>query len=902
LQLELVRARISLLEGAISERRGAEAEKALQKAVTASEELASQHPVVARLAAENIELGDRLTQRILDIQSASEERDTAQQQVTRLVDELTSTGNKLAIAGLNQTLGQLLIDQRRGLPDLRKLKRQTREREQKVAGIGLEQIELGDQRRDLRSPDSFIQGLTRDLSDEEIAEIEPELKALAQSQAELLDKAISAGARYMGVLSELDLAQRQLTDTVTEFRDFLDRTLLWVRTTAPVDFDSFRTLPADVKNFLVPSTWVQFVKDFAAALNGIVFVVPVLLGLLLLGFFRPRILSKIDATAQYVGRISKDRFRDSMLAVAYTLAAAAPFPLLMVVGGLVMGSSASASEFSSALASSMIVFGGDLLLIRFFFVACRKQGLLRVHCGWAEQSAAKLKKELHWYIYLFPLARLIGDTSFLVDGGGSPGGLTIIALMVAAGAFAVLLVRMFIPQGGILQGYVRQYPHTLLARSIPVMLVLLGPVMPLLVVLWLVGYNYTAFVLAGSFMYSFWLILGLKVLQDLVARWLNLGYQRLAYRAAIERRDAAREARRASKEAGEDSSGFEEADYEIEQQKVDFAELNSNSRVLLKVIVLFAAGFWLWLIWAPVVPALSILDEIILWSKSSIVNGEAIQVPVTLMSVCIAVLVGIATGVLAKGMPSLVELVLLHSTNLTTGGRYTANTLLRYTIIGVGLITVITMLGVSWSKAQWLVAALGVGIGFGLQEIVANFISGLVILFERPIRVGDVVTVGETSGVVTRIQIRATTIRDWDRKELLVPNKEFITARLLNWSLSDEITRQVIPVGIAYGSDVDLAMRVAEEVAREHPYVLDDPAPFVIFENFGDNSLNLSLRVYLPSMEHRLVTTSQLNIAINRKFKDAGIVIAFPQRDVHLDTSKPLDIRMQSVDPEPKDN
>jgi potassium efflux system protein len=423
-----------------------------------------------------------------------------------------------------------------------------------------------------------------------------------------------------------------------------------------------------------------------------------------------------------------------------------------------------------------------------------------------------------------------------------------------------------------------------------------------LVVLWLVGYNYTAFVLAGSFMYSFWLILGLMTLQDLVARWLNLGYQRLAYRAAIERRDAAREARRVSKEMGEEPVGFEEADYEIEEQQVDFAELNSNSRILLKVIVLFAAGFWLWVIWAPVIPALSILDEIILWSKSSIINGESIQSPVTLMTVFAAVLVGIATGVMAKGLPSLVELILLHNTNLTTGGRYTANTLLSYTIIGVGTITVITMLGVSWSKAQWLVAALGVGIGFGLQEIFANFISGLVILFERPIRVGDVVTVGETSGVVTRIQIRATTIRDWDRKELLVPNKEFITARLLNWSLSDEITRQVIPVGIAYGSDVELALQIVEEVAREHPYVLDDPAPFAIFEDFGNNSLNLSLRVYLPSMEHRLVTTSQLNIAINRKFKDAGIVIAFPQRDVHLDTRKPLDIRMHSAEPNPKDD
>ncbi len=126
-----------------------------------------------------------------------------------------------------------------------------------------------------------------------------------------------------------------------------------------------------------------------------------------------------------------------------------------------------------------------------------------------------------------------------------------------------------------------------------------------------------------------------------------------------------------------------------------------------------------------------------------------------------------------------------------------------------------------------------------------------------------------------------------------MPNKEFITTRLLNWSLSDEITRILVPVGVAYGSDVALAMKLAEEAAREHPGVLDEPAPFVIFEGFGDNALNLGLRAYLPSVENRLTTLSEINQAINRKVAEAGIVIAFPQRDVHLDTSSPLEIRVR---------
>jgi potassium efflux system protein len=204
------------------------------------------------------------------------------------------------------------------------------------------------------------------------------------------------------------------------------------------------------------------------------------------------------------------------------------------------------------------------------------------------------------------------------------------------------------------------------------------------------------------------------------------------------------------------------------------------------------------------------------------------------------------------------------------------------------LILVFRTIGVDWSKLHWLVAALGMG--FGLREIVANFISGIIILFERPIRIGDVVTVGDTDGVVARIQSRATTIRNWDGKELMVPNKEFITGRLLNWSLSDQATHIVLSVGIAYGSNVRQAMQLLEEAARENENVLDDPPPSVIFESFGDNSLGLLLRCFVVSIDLRYPTMSTLNEFINEKFNAAGIVIVFPQRDLHLNTIRPLQV------------
>jgi potassium efflux system protein len=204
-------------------------------------------------------------------------------------------------------------------------------------------------------------------------------------------------------------------------------------------------------------------------------------------------------------------------------------------------------------------------------------------------------------------------------------------------------------------------------------------------------------------------------------------------------------------------------------------------------------------------------------------------------------------------------------------------------------------LGGSWSQIQWAVAALSVGIGFGLQEIVANFISGLIILFEQPIRVGDVVTVGEVSGTVTKIRMRATTIRDWDRRELLVPNKEFITSRLLNWSLSDAVTRCSVKVGVAYGTDMKKALGIVHQVCREHPLILNEPEPLITFDEFGDNSLLITVRFYLGDLDNRLSTASAVRLAINDYFNEKGIVVAFPQRDVHLDASEPVPVRMVSA-------
>ena len=172
--------------------------------------------------------------------------------------------------------------------------------------------------------------------------------------------------------------------------------------------------------------------------------------------------------------------------------------------------------------------------------------------------------------------------------------------------------------------------------------------------------------------------------------------------------------------------------------------------------------------------------------------------------------------------------------------------------------------------------------GFGLQEIFANFVSGLILLFEQPIRVGDVITIGDTTGSVSRIRMRATTITNWDRQELIIPNKDLITGRLLNWTLSDSTNRVVITVGVGYNSDVDIACRLITEICESHPNVLKEPPPTAHFDTFGESTIDIKIRLFLANLESRIQTRHELQTQIHRRFAQAGIDIAFPQRDLHI--------------------
>jgi potassium efflux system protein len=264
------------------------------------------------------------------------------------------------------------------------------------------------------------------------------------------------------------------------------------------------------------------------------------------------------------------------------------------------------------------------------------------------------------------------------------------------------------------------------------------------------------------------------------------------------------------------------------------------------------------------------------------VNEYTKTIPITLANLGLAGLVALITVVAVKNIPGLLEIAILQRLPIDAGGRFAVTAITRYVITVAGVIVAFAQIGIGWSKVQWLVAAMTVGLGFGLQEIFANLVSGLMLLFERPIRIGDTVTVGDIHGTVTRIRTRATTVVGWDRKELIIPNKEFITGKVVNWTLSDSTLRLIIPVGIAYGSDTQLAREVLLRIVTEHPNVLADPAPRILFMGFGESSLNFEVRAYIGAIDHYLSTIDEINNAIDQEFRKAGIEIAFPQHDIHV--------------------
>jgi len=253
--------------------------------------------------------------------------------------------------------------------------------------------------------------------------------------------------------------------------------------------------------------------------------------------------------------------------------------------------------------------------------------------------------------------------------------------------------------------------------------------------------------------------------------------------------------------------------------------------------------------------------------------------------------------ILSSWVRSQLENNWLKLTTMGQGARDAMITIIGYIMFLLAILAGLSAAGFDFSNIAIIAGALSVGIGFGLQNIVNNFVSGLILLFERPIRKGDWIVVGGTEGVVRDIQIRSTRIQTFDRSDVIVPNSELISNQVTNWVLSSKSGRAIVPVGVAYGTDTEKVRDILMKIAEDNEAVAkvgSVPKPKVLFREFGDSSLNFELRVFLHNVDSRLSVVSEINFAIDKAFREEGIEIPFPQRDLHVKSLPAADVRENS--------
>jgi len=255
---------------------------------------------------------------------------------------------------------------------------------------------------------------------------------------------------------------------------------------------------------------------------------------------------------------------------------------------------------------------------------------------------------------------------------------------------------------------------------------------------------------------------------------------------------------------------------------------------------------------------------------------------ITLIGVIEIIFVVIAFFIISKVLRRILQRRVLPSFKLAEGAQFVILRLIHYILVVMGLLVAINLVGIQMTSLAVIFGLLGVGIAFGLQNITSNFVSGLILLFERPVGVGDYIEVGDAMGRVQAINMRSTTVVTRDNITLIIPNSSFIEGTVTNWSVGDPKIRINIPVGVAYGSDTGLVKKLLLEVAENHPDVLDDPKPDVLFKEFADSSLNFDLRVWMLNPMGRFKIISDINYDIDAAFRENGVTIPFPQRDVHF--------------------
>ncbi|MFB4392655.1 MULTISPECIES: mechanosensitive channel MscK [unclassified Pseudomonas] len=841
------------LQTLINEKRLAQSQQTVtQQSIEAQK--AGGSTLLANESAANLKLSDYLLKSTDRLNELTQQNLQTKQQLDTLSQADQALDEQINVLKGSLLLSKILYKQKQALPHL-KLDRNLADQ---IADIRLYQFEVNQQREQISSPASYVDKLLASQPEENVTPaLRKALLEVAITRSDLLERLNRELSALLNESITLQLNQKQLLSTAQNLRTTLDEQMFWIPSNKPLDWEWLRSVPERLVEQVASLPWGSGVKELADGLGQrpLLFV-PLLLAIGALLWRRKYLYHRLSKVHQDIGHFRRDSQWHTPQAILINVLLALPLSLALALGSYALqidarGQNANLGAALWQLAQAWLVFYTAYRVLA-------PGGVAEVHFRWHKPQVEFLRG---WVRRLGTVVLALVGVVAVAEHQPSALADDVLGIGVVLTCYALmawLLSRLLLSSPA--------HRDTSLFRKAVAVAFTALPITLFVAVCF--GYYYTALKLTDRLIYTLYLLMFWLVIEAAFVRGLSVAARRLAYQRALSKRQTAKE-------------GLD-GEVVVEEPTLDIEQVNQQSLRLIRLALLGGFIGGLYWVWSDLITVFAYLNNITLYEYTSGTGAAASMVPISLGDLLGALVIVGITFALAGNLPGLLEVLVLSRLNLAQGSAYATTTLLSYAIAGIGFVSTLSTLGVSWDKLQWLVAALSVGLGFGMQEIFANFISGIMILFERPVRIGDTITIGNLSGTVSKIRIRATTITDFDRKDIIVPNKTFITGQLINWSLTDTVTRVTLKLGIDYGSDLDLVRDLLLKGAHENPRVLKDPEPIVYFLNFGESSLDHELRMHVRDLGDRNPTLDELNRYINREFKAHNIKISVRQVEVFL--------------------
>jgi potassium efflux system protein len=652
-----------------------------------------------------------------------------------------------------------------------------------------------------------------------------------------------------------------LLATIEDYRTFIVGNLFWLRVTQPSGPVRFGEGAAATVKLLADAPW----QASLAAVSRMIAKEPLpwlgvaaVVGLLLAA--RPRCGRGLSRIAARVADDRSDRFTLSLEATLITALLAAPLPLAMWFVYRQLTSEDSGDLLAAAVGSGFYRLFQLVILVSATLALTRRDGLAVVHFGWSERIRGTVRRAA--WILSGTVAPMLFLSSILVlgiDAGPAGASASQTLTMVAAIGWTITLAGLARPDRGLVPlGAASRGPWEKRFRR-PSFALAVGVPLVLTIASWQ-GYLFAAIIGMEKIASSLLVLLGVRTARELCLRWIA------ATTRTIERQ---RESSPAEIAPNPPSPAEPQLEFDLGATNVQAGRVIGS--IAFTVLILGTLA-----VWSDLLPALDGLKRIELWSiaEPAAAGAAATRVPVNLLDALSSALALLLTVIFTRNMPGLIELIVLPRLPLEAGARYAIVTIIRYAIGIVGGVVVLRFLGVNWNSVQWLASAAVLGLSFGLQEIFKNLVSGVILLFEQPIRVGDRVSIGGVSGSVTSIRMRATTVVDSDLRDLIIPNSAFITGTVTNWTLSDLKTQQTIRIPVAYGSDARVVEEALLKIALAEPEVARNPAPTVTLAEFGEKSMHFDLSVEIDDIAKMPAPAHRIRLAAAEELPKLGVKLA----------------------------